>query len=573
MSDALRAAADSAPVEQTHVSVGAVRSRARRNRAVRVGANGIVGVGAAALIFAGVAGVVANQAHFSDADAEGLKSPDTAAGAAEPGVAGDDSMVAGGGAVACGVPLDLTQFPAGDVSATYEDGGSDGKSVQFKISYSTKAAGSFTTDPPTTYVIWNGLVVAAGGVASDDNQVPVTSEAESVRGASFDLVNCWDGSALPAGDYTIVTVTPVSADIPPVPEPTTEPSKPGDDPVIEPGPDTTVDPNTSVSSDAAGGASDVAVAPVTYAVSDAVGLTIAGDPAKDPFQQYLNPTDPGTLNPDPGTPSDALTSDEARKAYEAALTGKWDMAVGTQRVVLTSDSKSTDQNLWATGYYGCPMDGTPATFPAQSADLNWLGVSGDLPSSVHVSYGWIVDGNPLVHYTVKNNSDWSLPGFYEGSSPRLVLVKDGRVVAEAYPVNPNQNNTGVAYATDDTTGGASAGGDKLIFAPQNGYLAPGDSLRGDYLWRDLNGCWSATGASSVGPGTYTVLSAQDLYLGNDYAIAYQSEGDAGGAAADVAPDAAVNSAQPEPIMAPAPADGDSVSFTVWTSLGTVTVTN
>ena len=61
MSDALRGAAETAPVDSVHVSVGAVRTRSRRNRALRTGANGVVGVGAAALVFAGVMGVVANQ--------------------------------------------------------------------------------------------------------------------------------------------------------------------------------------------------------------------------------------------------------------------------------------------------------------------------------------------------------------------------------------------------------------------------------------------------------------------------------------------------------------------------------
>ena len=67
---------------------------------------------------------------------------------------------------------------------------------------------------------------------------------------------------------------------------------------------------------------------------------------------------------------------------------------------------------------------------------------------MHLSYGWVVDGNPLVSVSAKNVSEWSLPGFYAGSSPRLVLVKDGRVVAEAYPVNPDQSGGGIAYAAD-----------------------------------------------------------------------------------------------------------------------------
>jgi hypothetical protein len=563
MSDALRAAADSAPVEELSVSTSRVRSRARRNRAIRVGANGIVGVGAAALVFAGVAGVVANQTALGAAEADNGKTEDTAGGAIEPGFVGNDGMVVAGGPVACGSALDLTQFPAGDVSATVLWGGIQDNTAQFKVLYETKSDLSFSPDSPTAYVVWNGLVVAAGPVASDSDQLTVTADANATRGAGLDLNNCWDGAALPAGDYTIVTVTGVSPYIPPVPEPTG-----GPDIAPEPAPDpsVTLDPDTSVSSDAS---ANFVEEPVSFAVSDAVPFTIAGDPVKDPFAKYLNPTDPGAVDPNPATPSDVLTSDEARKAYEAALLGKWDMAVGTQRVVKTSDSQDESPDAWVDTYYGCPMDGANGAFPAQSADLNWLAVTGDLPSSVHLSYGWVVDDNPLVHYALKNTTDWSLPGFYEGASPRLVLVKDGKAVAEAYPVNPDQNNMGIAYATDS----AKAAGERLIYTPDNGYLAPGDTLSGDYLWRDLNGCWNAARANVVQPGTYTVLSAQDLYLGNDYAIAYQAEVEGGGAADDVAPDAPSDSDEPEPIMAPAPADSDSVSFTVWTSLGTVTVTN
>ena len=64
MSDAIRGAAESAPVEDAHISVSAVRSRARRNRGLRAGANGIVGVGAAALVVAGVMGAVATRADW-----------------------------------------------------------------------------------------------------------------------------------------------------------------------------------------------------------------------------------------------------------------------------------------------------------------------------------------------------------------------------------------------------------------------------------------------------------------------------------------------------------------------------
>jgi len=560
MSDALRGAAETAPVEDAHVSIGSVRSRARRNRAIRVGANGIVGVGAAALIFAGVAGVVANQTGLPAAEADGGSLRDDAKGGTEPAFVGNDSAVAqGGAAYGCGAPLDFSQFPAGDVTAAVDFGGVDGNTAQFKIRYETTADGSYTPDSPTVYVVWNDLVVAAGPAAGDSDQLTVTAAENAVRGAGFDLVNCWDGAALPAGDYTLVTVTGVSAAVPPVEEPTGEPA-------AEP---SAVDPDTSVSSDAAGDAADIAVEPLTYAVSEAVAFTVAGDPVKDPFQQYLNPVDPVDPNT-PAAPDDVLTSEEARAAYEAALAGKWNMAPGTQRVVKSGDGKDTDPNAWAAGYYGCPTDGVSGAFPKESADLDWLGVDANLPSSIHVSYGWVVDGNPLVHYGITNNTEWSLPGFYQGSAPRLVLVKDGRVVAEAYPVNPNQNGGVVMpFAADGDIAAATEGGDKLIYAPEAGYLAPGASLSGDYLWRDLSGCWTANGTSTVDPGTYTVLSAQDIYLGGMYTTAYGSEGGVD----DVARDAVAPSKEPSLIMAPAPDESDYVSFTVWTSLGSITVTN
>ena len=112
MSDALRAAADSAPVQDISVSTNSVRSRARRNRAVRVGANGILGVGAAALVFAGVAGVIANQTGVGAAETDGgMKAQDNPAGAPEPGFVGGDSMLA------CGYKFDLAAYPTGDVTA------------------------------------------------------------------------------------------------------------------------------------------------------------------------------------------------------------------------------------------------------------------------------------------------------------------------------------------------------------------------------------------------------------------------------------------------------------------------
>jgi hypothetical protein len=176
---------------------------------------------------------------------------------------------------------------------------------------------------------------------------------------------------------------------------------------------------------------------------------------------------------------------------------------------------------------------------------------------------------------VKNVTNWSLPGFYGASAPRLVLVKDGKVVAEAYPVDPTQNGGAIAYASIGVGVNSSETPprDSMLWAPNtNGYLSPGASMSGDYLWRDLNGCWNAKGQTRVGAGTYTVLSAQDIYVGEQYAMyaegrdegaADAAEGSGDGTDSAVAP-----VAPPAPDFAP-----DWASFQVWTSLGTVSITN
>lgn len=555
MSDALRGAAETAPIDDVHVETATAARRVRRHRAVRVGANGIVGVGAAALVVAGVMGAVANQAGVPLADDIGAREGDAAVdGAAEPGLAPADDIM-----LACGYAFDAGSYPTGDVAAVVTLGDIVDGDLQLNTAYSTSGDASYTVDVPGVYVIWDGIVVGNPGVMSDAPTRTVSAaEPVSIDG-SADLVNCWDGGALPAGDYTIVTVTPLSPAVDearPVEEPTGEPT-------IEPQPiepsDGAVDPDASVSSDD-GAVTDIAEAPPTYAVSDAVTLAIAGDAVEDPFGQYLNPEPPAA----PEQPSDALTSDAAREAYEAALAGAWGMEPGTQRVVKTGDSQAASEDLWASTYFGCKMEGTNGRFPAESADLDWLTVDASIPGSIDVSYGWVVNGNPVVGYGVTNATDWSLPGFYSGATPHLVLVSEGRVVAEAWPVNPDNNSGGaIAYATDDEQ--AAAEDAKLIWAPVDDYLAPGEQLSGDYLWRDVNGCWTGDSQTDVTPGTYTLLSVHDMYLGGAYGV---MEGDPAAAR-----DAEIGGGEEPALIAPDSGADDYVSFQVWTSLGQVTVTN
>jgi len=569
MSDALRGAAETAPIEDVHVSTAAATSRVRRNRALRTGANGLVGVGAAALVVAGIVGAVANQSGVALAERD-VPLDEGRNGAEGPAMDAIEPGIASGSMLACGYEFDLSAYPTGAVTAEIALGGVDGGAVQIDVTYSA-SEGSYTVDVPGVFVIWNGLVVGNPGVKTDGAVTTVTADSPATVSGTTDFVNCWDGAALPAGDYTVVTVTPLTdaaTEVPPVEEPSIEPAPL--EPSAEPG-----DPDASVSSDAAGtdgATTDIAVAAPIYAVSEAHDLTVSGEAVENPFDEYLKPIEPIT----PTGPADALTTDAARQAYEAALAGRWDMAPGTQRVVMTGDALNTTQDMWTETYFGCPME-SAGGFPAQSADLAWLDVNASVPSSLSVSYGWVVDGNPLVGFSTTNLSDWSLPGFYQGVSPHLYLVKDGRVVAEAYPVSTdNGTGGGIAYSSD----GSGAEGEKanLIYAPENDYLAPGDTRSGEYLWRDLNGCWDGQSQSAVTPGVYTVLSSQDMYIGGSYAVfeddiaagTREDEGSDGDSVVapgiDVGNDAAV-----DPM--PAPDQSDYVSFQVWTSLGTVTVTN
>jgi len=190
-------------------------------------------------------------------------------------------------------------------------------------------------------------------------------------------------------------------------------------------------------------------------------------------------------------------------------------------------------------------------------------VTANLPSSIDVSYGWVVEGNPSIDLEVTNVSGKTLPGYW-GSDPNttLVLVRDGKVVAEGYPVSARRD-----YA--------------VLEAEQGGMLSPGDSLGGTYLWRDVNGCYNGTDQDLVGPGIYTVLNVQSIYF--DSGRVYYDLPIEGGVpepalgAPSIQKDAAtpgdarVSSDSTRSAIAPAPDNYDWIELQVWTSLGTITV--
>ena len=153
------------------------------------------------------------------------------------------------------------------------------------------------------------------------------------------------------------------------------------------------------------------------------------------------------------------------------------------------------------------------SFPARSAELDLLSISAEAPSRLSISYGWVVDDNPEVTLSVANTSSYSIPGFYGEPNRSLYLVKDGRVVAEAYPtnVNPNGRSSPMRYtdaagvrATRSATRPAGQASSESRPDAYWGILAPDESVSGTYLWRDLTGCWREDGSStSITAGTYT----------------------------------------------------------------------
>ncbi|NTV40338.1 MAG: hypothetical protein HGA51_10370, partial [Demequinaceae bacterium] len=404
----------------------------------------------------------------------------------------------------------------------------------------------------------------------------------------------WDGTPLPGGAYELVAFQdfyPASDQSVPPAEPTLVPIDPTlvpIDPTLAPVDPTTApespitvdgDAGTAASTDGGATAGDTgtvdpaADAPAERAVSNTVTFVVAGDVPDDPFGAYLSPAVPAVVYPD-----DYLTPAAARDEYATRVTsGKWDMAAGTQRVVKSGDSTTMDdQNAWLDSYYGCSADGTTTpSFPAASADWPLLKVEANLPGSVGVSYGWVVNGNPEVDVSVTNISGHTLPGFWGQPNTTLYLVKDGKVAATSYlaPIDPN------AYTRSQAT---------------DGLLSPDGTLGGTYLWRDVSGCWIGDAQTTIASGTYTVLMEQDIYLDNGNAgnggpvVYFEDKAAVDGAATGAGSDASENSgvvggsvtaprvATDAPsLVAPAPAPEagtyDWLSLQVWTSLGKVTI--
>lgn len=584
LSDHLRGLADRAPVADSVVSVEVASRRIHRQRRLRASANAVAGLGAAAVI---AVAAISPGAGAKNAAADALN-PTIAGGSSNDSAAispEDSTRLAWGlcgtypltdpGEVSTADSLSLGAVPV-DI-----DGGT---TLAVDATLVPASSGEVETFGPQAWILWNGMVVASGTAeAAQSGVLSLTAGVPVEQTVSADLVDCWEGAPLPGGEYQMLAVqelyTDITADPVLPPEPTGQPGMPVEPTVApEPGSGT----SAPATDDAA--AQDGAVAPpppgvavsdgtvtgsglasdavsVTRVVSEPVDFAIAGEVPEDPFGQYL----PAPVAPIE-TPDDLLTPAAARDGFAANVTSTpWAMEAGTQRVVKVNDS--TDRNsetAWAQNYFGCAWDARmSAGFPATNATWDLLEVSATVPRTIDVSYGWVVEDNPTVDLKVTNVSGYTLPGYW-GSDPNtaLVLVRDGTVVAEGYPVPARRGGTFMETA-------------------QDGMLSPGDSLEGTYLWREVNGCSTGVEQADVTPGVYTVLNVQSIYV--DSGQPYYPDPLGGGidgpvldaptagkeAATFGNPGASSDSARGA--IAPAPGDYDSIELQVWTSLGTVTV--
>lgn len=583
LSDALRGLADRAPIDDLSVSTSGATRRIKRGRRLRAAANATAGVGVA-----GVIALAALQPGMTSGDsADSAATPEMAAAGEKGDLTAYDGAEATQLAWAqCGSVLTESDMPMasdafslslGDLPGEAESGATI--DVALTLTRADDVAEAFTTPGPSYLVLWAGMVVGTGQVSGDIGVQDLSDNIAAWDG-KLDLVNCWDGSPLPAGAYEVVAfqdfyVEATEAPLEPTSQPSLEPAEPTTEPTTEPATggaqDTTAQDTTAQDTSTSSTAIEGTIGSIgpegevaaDRAISNRVALVIAGDAVENPFDQYLQPAAPAIVYP-----ADYLTPAAARSEYEARATeNRWDMAAGTQRVLKTGDSLTSDDgDAWLESYYGCSADGVTApSFPTTSAEWSMLAVDFDLPSSVGLSYGWVVDGNPVVDVTVTNTSGYTLPGFWGEPSTSLYLVQDGKVVATSYLTAADQT----AYLDTSST---------------DGLLSAGASLDGTYLWRDVSGCWLGDSQSRVEPGTYTVISSQDVYFDSGYttfgvdpSVSIDGAARSGGASAQDAEGVTSSYIDEAKVgelsLAPAPVDGtyDWVTLQVWTSLGQVTL--
>lgn len=607
LSDALRGAADKAPLDGITVDASRTARRVSRSRGLRGASNGLLGAGAVALVAVAVVGP-------GSALTSGRDSSASTAGVAESAGGGSDAMLDGGLAMdtslawgLCGSPLPAMPeiaLPFGLTATLPSPEAVDGV-LAATATLTTVEDGAFETFGVDGVVLWDGIVVAtldgdpATAPVREVQTVTLSTGADAVTELSIPLENCWDGAALPAGSYQLVLtqelwaaavvdqeppVDPAASPEPAATEPASELSSVAPMPSTTDGDDAVGAPDAAVSSGEDTSSSTIAAGASTRVVAPAVDFAVPGDAVADPFAAYLGtepgpePTEPSVVVPGSDSALDAAT---ARDQYLAGLTGAWDMAPGTQRWLATADGLGTVPSTW----WGCGVEGD-GRFPGQSSVMNLLAVDVVAPPSIDVSHGWVVEGNPEVRVSLTNTSAWDLTQFWGADSVNLLLVRDGRVVAEGYPVSPNPYSMGPAVMMDGVAaeGAASSSLSSMVIAPDGGVpvLPAGATVTAEFLWRDVNACWTDGEWSGVQPGTYTLLAMHGVSAPGDPVAAVTGGGVGvepfvdeptvldgnGGGSTLIDPRSGSGT---DVTIAPAPDAYDWFELQVWTSLGTITV--
>ena len=595
LSDALRGAADRAPVDDASVAVDMVTGRVRRQRALRAGSTGVLGAGACALVLAAALGPVASSMSTEYSVAPEMDAAESLEDGASDAFSGGaaDSALARAELWACGTTFsaDDGAWTWGDTSGvTYTVGEPETGDGEVLLPATLTAHRAVDLISGSDYVItWDGIVV--GRMVNPDPVMygpadepmlpedvyerldPATDFSELETANVLQPVNCWDGEPLPAATYEVhqawtLAYADAAADAQMSPE---DGAAPDESPAAESDTEPAAPSATAEGAGTTGSAAPLeSPMPEVFRVAaPAVMYEVDGERADEPFAKYLSGEPGEPVTPiDPVEPVEgALTTAIARELYDATrVTGGWDMAPGSQRWVRTYDSATaaSQEPVWFGCSWGQP-DGRD--FPNESAEMALLDVDVDAPASISVSYGFVVDGNPLMTAQVTNVSEYAIPGWWAEVNPTLHLVRDGRVVAEGYPTPVNRAGGMVEPAIADDVAS------NMLVMPESGHLAPGATVAAEVLWRDVSACGEAA-PSGVASGTYTLLAQTSVSV-SDQSSGYGVSDSAVDGAGEVRP-YTEETLEPlvldEPAIAPSPGgEPDWIDFQVWTSLGSVTV--
>jgi hypothetical protein len=331
------------------------------------------------------------------------------------------------------------------------------------------------TDGVDAVILYDGLVVGSW-MSHDIVQLSSHVEGEtSAVALSVPLNVCGSTTELGAGDYQLVVSQGYSTNIG------------GDEPQD-------------------GGSSELA----PRVTAEPIPFTISGDPQTNPLHQIGETV--VVYSDAPRMPENLLDTREARQLFEPLMVeNTWSMAPGTSRWIVPQYDYPDDS--YSYNYYGPYAQLTPCTmsglidhvFPSVSADVDLFTQTVSLPASVGLRYGWIVRDDPLIEVTQRNTSEFYIPNSTFLSQVSLYLFRGGILAGYGYAVNVN------GYVVPETDSPPLNLAD-VDPAEYYGLIPPQSSDHGSFVWQDLHACSSTGEASSLSPGTYTVVTANNFYL-------------------------------------------------------------